>query len=933
MYCRAPSVSRRPSKNLSTRSTAVRAAWLVALLIATTVGPLGAEPPAPSREADVTLHLMNVVMDAPWRVQARPGKGTYIPILVFFPETKEGWRQVKVLSIRIAELGSQGVSLLYEDTSASGPVLGQSSTSAFSGREMTAVNGFGVVAPDLDIVRDKVEPGSALAAFAVSEINDDNRGWHTILRLPVPDSAVATGSGQITLLAQVEYRRVSALDTQVYTIKRRLEVTLDRSPLPCLPGWRSFDTHAHTLAEYSSDLSYKAIRKAFGGPVQMLKECALAVGFIDSIDQFKDRVMTTDHNTFFSDREWVRYGPTTSGIAQGSTQVLHPELAPYFVDLDGKPFPEGQREFENYVDLFGVTFGEEVTLAKSGGVFDMVAGTLGSHLVTYSTRHFMGPFHGGRFFIFRDEPNPNTIEKVLTAMASDPRYPDGFCYAAHPFSNSWLERRFLFAWTNDQIESAIHGDFIRRKGDRDHEFVFKGFQLWNQKRTRIFSTNPINPYRLLELLEDPSNVPEWKQGDPIWDEELNQGLQIYHQAISECLSIPASGNAAHRFIRKFYMSGGTDAHGDFNRASDMMARGLAALPAQILRFLKAFTVADNAYGKVRTCVLPAASPEAGQTTEQRAVYAFAHGQSIVTDGPVLEFALDSSGRFDSARRRWHAQPAFEDTDGQIGGDGDMDGARTLFVPEGGRDALVRYRFSTSSTFGGDLERIELYRDEAGGRVKLVKVNRPTGKASVLEAQGALDPRAPADPDGWRVAPLKDAVKSPDKAPVRCLSAFSLGGFTRWLLQPPFDHRVYTNPIWAVPIKLVVRSPAPSGPIAPGELTVSFVFPVSMSPKPCEVRLVPLGPDGNSTGEGVPLVPVGQGGQVAGWSGSVRAEVANSVYTVVNKVPVPAPATTSEPPAYCLWVAGLADHHGNPANTVAWKLVSTASGLVVEHAAP
>jgi hypothetical protein len=885
---------------------------------------------------------MDVVIDAPWRVQFRAGGPNYVPILVFFPETKAGWRKVKIQSIRISELGSQGLSLLYEDTASSKPIVGESTTSSFTGRGMRVVNGFGAVSEDLDIVRSSVPDGDPMAAFAVSTIDDGNRGWHTVFRLPVPEACLAGGVGRVTLLVQVEYQRLDEADDRVLAIKRRLDVFVDERPLPTFPGWWSYDAHVHTLAEFSTDLSYKAIRKAFGGPIQMLRECARAVGLIDDLAGFKDSVITTDHNTFFSDREFVRYGPTTVGIGPGGAEISRPELTPYFVDLAGQPVPHGQREFENYMDLFGITFGEEVTLAKSGGWMDYVSGTLGSHLLTYSTRHFMGPFHGGRFFVFRDEPNPNSIEHVLSLMATDPHFPRGFCYAAHPFSASRIDRKFLDRWNEDQVETAIKGAFIRKRDGKEIGFVFKGFELWNEKMTRNFATTTIDPARVEQLLEDPTQEPAWRKGNPNWDEGLHYGLMRFHQAICDSLSYPSGSDASRRFIRKFYVAAGTDAHGDFNRNSDMLARGLASLPVQVLRFLKVFSVSDNAFGKLRTVVDATGSGLAGARVAERALDALARGQSTLSDGPVLDFALDSSAWFDGARRRWHAHAAFEDADGQIGGDGDMDGGRTMLVAHGGAEALLRYRAATSPTFGGELAAIELYRDEAGGKAKLVKVQRNTGPAVVLAATARLTPGGPAgggpaagarDPAGWRTVRVRDVIRQEDGAPgggggpLRMLCAVSLGGFTRREVTPPYDHRAYTNPIWVVPVQLALTGPSTAGPLPAGSVVATLKFPLSMSAAECDARIVPLDAQGASMGEGSPMVPHPNGGS----RDNPRTGIAGSMLSLVNAADVPAAATGGGPQRYGLHVAGLSDIHGNRLNTVAWRLAMTAQGLVTAPA--
>jgi hypothetical protein len=220
---------------------------------------------------------------------------------------------------------------------------------------------------------------------------------------------------------------------------------------------------------------------------------------------------------------------------------------------------------------------------------------------------------------------------------------------------------------------------------------------------------------------------------------------------------------------------------------------------------------------------------------------------------------------------------------------------------------------------------------------------------VLAWQGNLDPRLPADSSGWRVAKLRDGVVQSGQVtgPILCLSAFSLGGFTRWLNQPPFDFRCYTNPIWTVPVRLSVRvasggnshrlaqghgfqaATTGGGTIAPGDLSITFSFPISMSTDACEVRIVPIGPDGSSSGDGTALVPVGTGTNRSGWSANPREPVADSVLQVVNSTAIVPIGTGMVRAEYCLYIAGVSDVHGNRLNPVAWRLISTSTGFEVD----
>lgn len=953
---RLPAMCRLRSPWAGTLSRAARGAVGLLLCSLVLAAPLGAHPHPLSAslgdqvhrhsddtdglveplEADISLKELNAVLDAPWCVAIREGETPYLPVLFFFPETKKKWRNIKITRLAILErTGDEDEDEklpIWEDGFTSPPVVARSPASGLDGRGAVAVDPFGRVSRDLDIVKDVVDPNDPNAPWQVDRVHDENRGWHIILRLPITPVAGASlrEIRDISIEAQVDYRRLDDPDEddEVHSLRRRLFVRFYPDGLPEWPGWRYYDTHIHSAAEYGTNLSMFAVRKSFGGPVQMLKEAAYAIGMIPSPGMARDRVIVTDHNVFYSDDDIIKTGPTSRGAWQDPIELSHPELSPYFT-MNGTLHARGQKEYENYLDEFGITLGEEVTLQKTGGFLGLISGTLGSHMLTYSTRHFMGPFHGGRFFVFKNEPNPNPLAKVLRAMSLDENFNSGFAYAAHPFSRSSIERKLLSAWNEDEIKLALRGEYVHLRDGRPDRFVFKGFQAWNGKLSRHLATNTVLPRRTKELLADPTWHREWVRGSPNWDDRLQYGLQRWHQLVTDYLSFAFEDDRDARFVRKFYLSGGTDAHGDFNRDSGLLARGLTALPAQIMRFLKIFSMSSNAFGKVRTAVDTSGIASGPRTAslEEKALEAYARGQTVVTDGPLLCFKMDSNGNFDGRRLQWHAAAAYEDDDGQIGGAGVLDGARTMLVAEGTESVLYRYRWTNNEMFGGPLRRIEIYKDEAGKTVELDEVERNTGPAKVLRHHGELDPEAPADGDGWRIEAMGETRREdePSEGTVEVPTALSLGGFTERGDEPPYDHRCYTNPIWALPVRVVaVRRTGgggsggePLGEVIPkGSLSITFRFAASMKPEECEVRLVPLDEAGDSVGQGIRLYPEGGRERVHGWSRNEREDLVHADYTVTNRDDIVDLAASADSGVFCVILVRPSDNHGNRLNSVA-----------------
>ncbi len=207
-----------------------------------------------------------------------------------------------------------GESVIWDDTAEGGPMVGTSGADGLDGHGIVAVDPFGRVSNDLDVVKDAVPAGDEAASPHVAEIDDRNRGWHVILRVPVPAVEGRHPARQIVLGGRVDYRRLEQADDVVYTVRRKLFIDVDQEPFPSFDGWRYYDSHTHTAAEFDPDLSVAAIRKSFGGPAQMVKEAAYAVGMIDAPEQARDRVVITDHNCFFSDSEVIRCGPSAKGV-------------------------------------------------------------------------------------------------------------------------------------------------------------------------------------------------------------------------------------------------------------------------------------------------------------------------------------------------------------------------------------------------------------------------------------------------------------------------------------------------------------------------------------------------------------------------------------------------------------------------------------------
>jgi hypothetical protein len=160
-------------------------------------------------------------------------------------------------------------------------------------------------------------------------------------------------------------------------------------------------------------------------------------------------------------------------------------------------------------------------------------------------------------------------------------------------------------WGSGDIEAAL-----------GHE-AFRGLEAFNTRATR-YSNDQTNPWPDFDAGHEPDNP---------HPEELLAGIAMWDGWLASSLDP----------LRKIFLSGGSDAHGDLNYSSHIGIDNYAT---------------DNAIGKVQTVVFVPSGPEGAhaRTDARREVpaiadlmAAFRAGRSIVTDGPFLEIGVDRNG--------------------------------------------------------------------------------------------------------------------------------------------------------------------------------------------------------------------------------------------------------------------------------------------------
>ena len=835
---------------------------------------------------------VDVILDAPWRVD--PDR-SYLPVQLFVasrgsidPATRLRVEQVEV---RVNDSPGGGA-LVYADAYQAPPSL---------------------LAPGLELVDElgQVRPGAD--AFADAELTLNGR--HDVLRIPRSALGVPFQPSQgafkfvDTTLAWSQ-RRLLLLGFQQIRRGQHRSVTrthFSSAKLPGLPGENHYhDVHHHTIAEWNfgSPLDVFAPRKAYGGPLQMVFETAYAMGVIDSptAQGAFEKLITTDHNCFNS---------RTIADPDG------PDRRPPFGPQSPSAQP-GKTQLEAYRAIFGECAGEEVTFSQQ------LPGTLsfhpavdpilrllpnlpiGAHLLAFRADHVEGPWHGGNSFM----PSPNSpqttvhLAPLLRDWAQTQRLggPAPFGYAAHPFSG--------MGWRREHLERSLGLDPQQRTQDELHatsgEFMIKGLEWFNGRGVRRMSASQVD-FRDLNPWADP----QFARGKSQWDGEFWEGVREWHRFSAETLDYAFVGAPERRFVRKIYHAGGSDAHGDFNFNT--------ARQATPINLQSTYHVGSTAWYDVRTYCF--GEGKAGATPGERWLEAFADGNTVVSDGPLLRFHLDANGKFDSESLAWHDDfVQAEDADARIGGEGPLDGGFTALVRRSSLDPVFGYRYTSSPEFG-DVDTILIYKTEVGRpnptRTRTAGTHtyeQPIGVGTLATSGADRDLHQILDP-------TREGL-------VDSISAFSLGAFTGGnpdqIDLGPNDYRCLTNAAYAVPYEVRVDLPAQTGAAAltsaipPGGLVIEWRFDVSMDPGAYAVEVQALSGRGRSLGKAAPaltrLVPLAG----SGWSD--QPGIQSSVLRLTNTDPLPLSGEAYPSPAEVSFVAywrdAPRDAAGNQLNPIA-----------------
>jgi hypothetical protein len=214
--------------------------------------------------------------------------------------------------------------------------------------------------------------------------------------------------------------------------------------------------------------------------------------------------------------------------------------------------------------------------------------------------------------------------------------------------------------------------------------AFRGLQSFNTRATR-YSSDPNNPWPDFDTGMLPSNPHpnELLVGVSQWDEHLSANLDP---------------------VRKLFLAGGSDAHGDFNYGTYL--DGLSG------------SANNNAIGKVQTVAyVPGPYAPGDLPPMSEIMSAYRAGRTVVTDGPFVMIGVDRNEDGD-----------FDDADDLMIGD-DTTGPSVESLP-------MTVRWASTLDFG-PVTSVTLLAGNAGGTTTILSLDPSTSGESYAGAR-ALD---------------------------------------------------------------------------------------------------------------------------------------------------------------------------------------------------
>jgi hypothetical protein len=476
-----------------------------------------------------------------------------------------------------------------------------------------------------------------------------------------------------------------------YTETRNLRVRVGDGAFPWPAGWYGGDMHTHTM--YTNNVAES------GAPIPAQRRAAAAIGL--------HWLITTDHSCDMDetgDGDWSYATPAWEYTLQT---------------------PSGAQTFQRFTANYGTTWdaiGTDVADFQ-GPDFRMVRGAevnLGSidvdspaktlHCLFVDNGYVSSPWSGA----LGERPVFPTVPDGLAQVAGS-----GFAFSAHPLSDLGAE----FGGLDYAVNGALWGD-----QDQETALLFEsylGLEAFNTRPTR-YSTNETDPWADFDAGVSP---------DRPYPAELLEGIAAWDVLLRAHL-VETPGADRFSPARRVFLTGGSDAHGDFNYTTSLALDSYAT---------------DNAIGRVQTVARVPGPYGPGNLPPAEAILdAVRLGRMVVTDGPFVEMGIDRDNDGD-----W-----YETEDLQLGDQGSANPNASL---------PMRIRWASLPEFG-PITSVRIFAGSTTATSLLLAFD-PT-----LSGEGYL---------GSSQLDLRDShLHGPHYFRVECLTSDGDAG-----------HRAYANPIW------------------------------------------------------------------------------------------------------------------------------------------
>jgi 4-amino-4-deoxy-L-arabinose transferase-like glycosyltransferase len=461
---------------------------------------------------------------------------------------------------------------------------------------------------------------------------------------PMTPANLGYGPGStIKLKVQIYYKD----DFFNYTETRYLRVHVATAAYPWPAGWYGGDMHCHTM--YTNNTAES------GAPVPALVRAAGAIGlsWIVLTDHSCDLDETGDGSFSYATTHWEYTIQDQTGI--NAYYRVNGSIGPTWDVLGAEVALWSSASLR-------LARGVEMNLAS----IDPASSGKTLHCVVVNDAYISSPLSGG----LGERPVTPSLPAGLAAIAGS-----GFAYAAHPASDLSAEWGGLdwgvngALWGDENLDTALGYD------------AFRGLETFNT-RAALYSTDEANPWGDFDAgVEPPDPYPnELLRGVLLWDADLAAGLSP---------------------LRKSFLVGGSDAHGDFNYSTYLSLNSYAT---------------DNALGKAQTVAfVPGQPPGVPATSDILA--AVRAGRCIATDGPFLEIGVDGNG------------------------DGDFTDPGDLMIGDDGTAVSVEstpltVRWASTTDFG-QVVSVELVAGSAGGAATILSLD-PSASGQGWSGQTTID---------------------------------------------------------------------------------------------------------------------------------------------------------------------------------------------------